>query len=59
VLKRITKLTLEYRWHFTASAVFAFTTAVTSLFIPKLLGQGVDDAIALIEGRNASRGEIE
>ncbi len=59
MLKRITKLTLEYRWHFTASAVFAFTTAVTSLFIPKLLGQGVDDAIALIEGRNASRGEIE
>jgi len=39
--------------------VFAAATAVTSLFIPRLLGNGVDDALTLIEGGAASRGDIE
>jgi ATP-binding cassette subfamily B protein len=56
---RITKLSLAYRWHFTASAVFAGATAVTSLFIPRLLGQGVDDALTLIEDGTTNQGAIE
>lgn len=59
MLWRITKLTIDYRWHFFAATIFAATTAVVSLFIPRLLGNGVDDALLLIKGESASRGEIE
>ena len=59
MLWRITKLTFAYRWHLATATVFAASTAVISLFIPKLLGQGVDDALSLIKGESASRGEIE
>ena len=59
VLWRIVKLTLAYRWHFGTAIVFAATTAVISLFIPRLLGNGVDDALSIIKGETASRGEIE
>jgi ATP-binding cassette subfamily B protein len=53
------KLTLVYRWHFSVATVFAASTAVISLFIPQLLGRGVDDALSIIKGETASRGEIE
>ena len=59
VLLRITKLTLQYRWHFAFSILFAAITSVVSLFVPKLLGQGVDEALILVEGGTASRSEIE
>ncbi len=59
VLLRITKLTLQYRWHFAFSALFAAITSVVSLFVPKLLGEGVDEALILVEGGTANRGEIE
>ncbi|MDG0865802.1 ATP-binding cassette domain-containing protein [Candidatus Lucifugimonas marina] len=32
---------------------------MVSLFIPRLLGEGVDDALTLIKGGTASKGEIE
>ena len=56
---RIVKLTLAYRWHFGVAIFFAGTTAVISLFIPRLLGNGVDDALSIIKGETVSRGEIE
>lgn len=59
MLWRIVKLTLVYRWHFSVATVFAASTAVISLFIPQLLGRGVDDALSIIKGETASRGEIE
>ncbi len=59
VLWRIVKLTLVNRWHFIAASAFAAVTAVTSLFIPKLLGEGVDQAFTLYEAGTHSRGEIE
>jgi ATP-binding cassette, subfamily B, multidrug efflux pump len=59
VLWRIVKLTLQYRWHFGIAGVFAAVTSVISLFVPKLLGEGVDEALTLIEGGTASRGEVE
>ena len=59
MLWRITKLTFAYRWHLATATVFAASTAVISLFIPRLLGEGVDDALLLIKGESASRGEIE
>jgi ATP-binding cassette subfamily B protein len=42
-----------------AATLFAASTAVVSLFIPRLLGEGVDEALLLIKGETASRGEIE
>ena len=59
VLWRIVILTLQYRWHFGISVLFAAITSVISLFVPKLLGEGVDEALILIEGGTASRGEVE
>lgn len=59
VLWRITKLTFGYRWHFLMATLFAATTAVVSLFIPRLLGEGVDEALLLIKGDSASKGEVE
>jgi len=59
VLWRITKLTFAYRWHFLTAILFAASTAVISLFIPRLLGDGVDAALSLIKGDAASRGDIE
>ena len=59
VLWRIVKLTLQYRWHFGIAALFAAVTSVISLFVPKLLGEGVDEALTLIEGGTASRGDVE
>jgi len=59
VLWRITKLTFAYRWHLGAATIFAATTAVVSLFIPRLLGQGVDEALLLINGDSTNRGDVE
>ena len=59
VLWRITKLTFIYRWHLAAATIFAATTSVVSLFIPRLLGQGVDEALLLIRGDSTNRGDVE
>ncbi|MDA1279737.1 MAG: ABC transporter ATP-binding protein [Chloroflexi bacterium] len=59
VLWRITRLTFDYRWHFLLSILFAAITAVMSLFIPKLLGNGVDQAFTLFNDGAHTRSEIE
>lgn len=59
MLWRITKLALTYRWHMMSATLFAASTAVVSLFIPRLLGQGVDEALLLARGEAANKGEIE
>lgn len=56
---RIAKLAFGYRWHLLAATSFAAITAVMSLLIPRLLGNGVDQALTLIEEGTHSRPEIE
>ncbi|MBN4064263.1 ABC transporter ATP-binding protein [Dehalococcoides mccartyi] len=59
VLWRIAKIAFGYRWHLLAAISFAAVTAIMSLFIPKLLGEGVDQAFTLFEDGTHSRAEIE
>ena len=59
VLWRIAKLTFGYKLHFAGGVAFAATTAIMSLFIPKLLGEGVDQAFTLYEQGLNSPTEIE
>jgi ATP-binding cassette subfamily B multidrug efflux pump len=59
VLWRIAKLTFGYKLHFAGGVAFAATTAIMSLFIPKLLGEGVDQAFTLYEQGLNSPIEIE
>ena len=42
-----------------AANAFSATTAIISLFIPRLLGEGVDEALILFKDQSASRAEIE
>jgi ATP-binding cassette subfamily B multidrug efflux pump len=51
-------MSLAFRWHFIGAALSASLAAILFLFIPKLLGQGVDQALNLIESGEYSRGEI-
>ncbi len=59
MLWRITKIAFGYRWHLLAATAFAATTAIMSLFIPKLLGEGVDQAFTLFRENSNTRTEIE
>jgi ATP-binding cassette, subfamily B, multidrug efflux pump len=59
VLWRITKLAFGYKWHLITAGIFAAVTAVTSLFIPKLLGEGVDQAFTLFVEETHTRAEVE
>ena len=49
---------LEFRWHFLSAAGAATIAAVLFLFIPKLLGEGVDQAFTLIRDGTHTPGEI-
>ncbi len=55
---RIILISLQFRWHFIAAVVSATLAAVLYLFIPRLLGDGVDQAFTLIENGEHSDGEI-
>lgn len=56
---RIILISLEFRWHFIGAVASATLAAVLFLFIPRLLGQGVDQAFTLIESGEYSDGEIK
>jgi ATP-binding cassette subfamily B multidrug efflux pump len=49
---------LQFRWHFIAAASSATLAAVLFLFIPRLLGDGVDQAFTLIQGGEYTRDEL-
>ncbi len=59
VIWRIVLISLQFRWHFIGAVFSAAVAAVLFLFIPKLLGDGVDQAFTLAQEQNRSRGEIE
>jgi ATP-binding cassette subfamily B protein len=52
-------MALDFRWHFLAAVSAAIAAGVLFLFVPKLLGQGVDQAFRLIDEGVYTRGEIE
>lgn len=55
---RITKMAMEFRWHFFSATLAAILAAVLFLFIPKLLGEGVDQAFTLIKTGDYTEGEV-
>lgn len=55
---RILKMGLSFRLHFLAAAFAATSAAVLFLLIPRLLGEGVDQAFTLIQDGGYSRDEI-
>lgn len=55
---RIVLISLQFRWHFAGAVLSATLAAVLFLFIPRLLGDGVDQALLLAEGGDVPRGEI-
>ncbi len=59
VIWRIILISLQFRWHFLGAVASATVAAVLFLFIPRLLGDGVDQAFTLIQEGEYSRGEIE
>jgi ATP-binding cassette subfamily B multidrug efflux pump len=59
VVWRITLITLQFKWHFAGAALAAVFSAIIFLIIPRLLGEGVDQAFTLIQEGDFTRGEIE
>ncbi len=55
---RIVLIALQFRWHFAAGALAATASAILYLFIPRLLGEGVDQAFTLIQQEEYSRDDI-
>lgn len=49
---------MQFRWHFIAAASSATLAAVLFLFIPRLLGDGVDQAFTLIQSGEYTRDEL-
>lgn len=56
---RIILISLQFKWHFVGSVLAATVAAVLFLFIPRLLGDGVDQAFTLIQEQEYSRSEID
>ena len=50
---RITRMALRYRWHFALAIAVTLIGASFFLWIPRLLGQGVDQAFTLIQEGSA------
>jgi ATP-binding cassette subfamily B protein len=51
-------MSMEFKWHFTAAALAATAAAILFLFIPKLLGDGVDQALTILDDGTTTRGEV-
>ena len=51
-------MAVAFKWHFIGAAMAATTAAILFLFIPKLLGEGVDQAFTLIKSGDYTRDEI-
>ena len=50
---RIVRISMSYRWHLAGAIVLAIVSSVLQVMIPRLLGEGVDQAFTLIqEGQN-------
>ena len=48
VLSRIMKMALEFRWRLIFGILTTVAAAVSQLFIPRLMGQSVDDIYTLL-----------
>jgi ATP-binding cassette subfamily B protein len=58
-LVRITRMTLRHPWQVGIAIVSTFVAAVLQLFIPRLLGQAVDQARGVLTAADASRSQAE
>lgn len=56
---RIVLISLQFRWHFAGAVASAAVAAVLFLFIPRLLGDGVDQAFTLIQDGDHSKSDID
>ena len=52
-------LAFDYPWHLAAAVILATVTSLISVLIPRLLGQGVDQAVALFAEGTYESGEIK
>lgn len=52
-------LAFDYPWHLAAALILAAVTSIISVLIPRLLGQGVDQAVALFADGTYESGEIK
>lgn len=55
---RLIKLAFAYRWHFSATIAAVVISSTFFLWIPRLLGDGVDQAFTLIRTGNYEAGEV-
>ncbi|MCH7740501.1 MAG: hypothetical protein IIC93_10205 [Chloroflexi bacterium] len=51
-------MALVFRWHFVAAVIIGMGTSIAFVFIPKLLGEGVDQAFMAVQGGEVEHSEI-
>ena len=55
---RIVRISMSYRWHLAAAIVLAIVSSVLQVLIPRLLGEGVDQAFTLIQEGGQNQDQI-
>ena len=55
---RIVRISISYRWHLAAAIVLAIVSSVLQVLIPRLLGEGVDQAFTLIQEGGQNQDQI-